>query len=276
MGMIKTFSHILKRTQPELKELVKAYLNRNGYSIVEGDGFLYGKGDIPILLVAHLDTVHEKLPSDIYYDKNKDTIWAKEGIGGDDRCGVYIILSILASGYKPYVVFTEDEEIGCVGARKFVDTIVPPNIKFIVEIDRRGHEDCVFYDCDNKEFHKYIQKFGFKKNFGSYSDICVISDAWNIASVNLSSGYYFEHTNDEYICLSDVKRTAQRVAKILEDDINNKEYFDYQKRIYYYNSGHTNNIINKNKKLSEYYDEYYDEYGYIDANGKYHWYGEEM
>ena len=41
-----------------------------------------------------------------------------QGIGGDDRCGVWMILQILRTA-NCHVLFCEDEEVGCVGAKKF-------------------------------------------------------------------------------------------------------------------------------------------------------------
>ena len=60
--------------------------------------------------------------------------------------------------FKCSVLFTEDEEIGCVGAEKFAvsDYIVNNDINYIIEIDRRGTNDCVFYSCDNPDFEEFI------------------------------------------------------------------------------------------------------------------------
>lgn len=253
---LKVFKKILRKTQPELKQILEMYLKIKKYEPIVGDGFVYATGDIPILLVAHMDTVHLTIPYQIFFDPFQKVLWSPQGIGGDDRCGVFMILKLLEK-YKPYVLFTEDEEKGGVGAVKAVNQILKPDVKFIIEIDRRGSDDCVFYDCDNHKFQDYIESFGFETAIGTFSDICTLSDEWDIASVNLSSGYYNEHTKGEYINLKDMEKTLERVSKILEDE--DSEYYDYERYVYVYN--------NKNQ--------YEDDYGYIDENGHWHWWGED-
>lgn len=284
---ISKFKEILRKSQSELKILVKEYIEKIGYKTIIGDGFIYAKGEIPILLVAHMDTVHKIKPTKIYYDQDEKIMWSPQGIGGDDRCGVYIILKLL-SEFKPYILFTEDEEIGGIGAGKVVETLKKPNVKFIIEVDRRGNSDCVFYDCDNKDFHKHIESFGFKTAWGTYSDIVTLSNEWDIASVNLSSGYYNEHTTNEIINIEDMKITYERICDILENDKDNKVYFDYQKKVYVnkYGTEYTletkekNDKRNNQKNNSKWYNRkkdvvYEDEYGYTDSSGKYYWYDEE-
>lgn len=273
---LDTFKKILRCTQPELKETVQQFLTTKGFKPVVGDGFVYAKGEIPILLVAHLDTVHKQIPTDIYYDSEQDVMWSPQGIGGDDRCGVYIILKILEN-FKPYVLFTEDEEKGCIGATKTVSTIIQPDVKFIVEVDRRGSDDCVFYDCDNKDFQAYIETFGFKTAIGTYSDIVTLSDEWEIASVNLSSGYYREHTTNEIIKINELEETYNRLKDILLDDENNKISFDYQKKKYIPQAPYKPEKASKKKKKYRYGDgeEYEDGWGYIGKDGNYHFWEDE-
>lgn len=272
---IKTFKNLLGKTQSELKLKIEEFIKSIGYKPIIGDGFIYAKGEIPILLVAHMDTVHKVQPTQIYYDSEQKVMWSPQGIGGDDRCGVYTILKII-SEYTPHILFTEDEEIGGVGAKKTVEALKKPDVKFIIEIDRRGSDDCVFYDCGNKEFQEYIESFGFKSKWGTYSDICELSREWNIASVNLSAGYYNEHTTSETINIDDLESIYDRIVEILEDDINNKKYFDYQEIKYtpktYYPS--TQNKKTNNQKF--YKNDYYqDKYGYEDEYGIWHWWDDE-
>lgn len=226
---------ILKFTQEELKKYLKEILIENGYKnkIINSQQYLFGIGEIPILLVAHLDTVHRQAPQQIFYDKKQKVLWSPQGIGGDDRCGVLAILDIIEN-YKPYVLFTTDEEKGGIGASQFTEDILlnlKDTINFIIEIDRRGNNDAVFYDCGNKEFKDYILSFGFEEAFGTFTDISILSPAYDIASVNLSSGYYNEHTQQEFINMADLQSTIDKVKNILADKENHK-YYDYQEVVY--------------------------------------------
>lgn len=276
MVNVRTFKKILQRTQSELKEIVSNYLIKKDYKVTEGDGFVYGEGDIPILLVAHLDIVHQQPPQKIYFDAEELVMWSPTGIGGDDRCGVYALMRLISKDYKPHVLFLEDEEVGCKGAHKCVKALEKPNVKFMIEIDRRGSDDCVFYDCDNKDFKEYIESFGFKTAWGSYTDICVLSKNWDIASVNLSSGYFNEHTEKEFINLNYLVRTLKRVVNILEDT--DDRYFDYQPVVY--KSYPLSNYKQQNIYNTDELDDYpinldgcsYYKYGWYDKEHNWHWY----
>ena len=63
---------ILNKTQEDLMKYVICRLEENGYSenLHITNEYIYAKGDIPVLLVAHLDTVHKDLPN-IYFDRKK-------------------------------------------------------------------------------------------------------------------------------------------------------------------------------------------------------------
>lgn len=116
---MRDFINLCKLSQTDLKshladKLLEHFPVEN---ITSGDGYLYAEGTIPILLVAHLDTVHKELPRTILYDEESKIISSPEGIGGDDRSGVYILLEVLKE-HNCSVLFCEDEEAGAVGAEK--------------------------------------------------------------------------------------------------------------------------------------------------------------
>lgn len=211
---MKNFESICKMTQMEVKAYMKEYLTSKKYKVIDEDGFLYAKGDIPVLLVAHMDTVHKEQCKEI---KKVDGKWSSpQGIGGDDRCGVFIIMNIVKD-LNCSILLCEDEEIGTIGARKFSKTEYIKNlgVNYMVEFDRRGNNDAVFYSCDNKEFADFVTDFtGFKNVQGSWSDISVLMPEAKIAGVNLSSGYYAAHTTNEYVVYSEMMDTID-AAKVL-------------------------------------------------------------
>ena len=181
------------------------------------DNYVYAVGDIPIALVAHMDTVFPKPPKDIYYDREKNVMWSPTGLGADDRAGIFGIIKIINDGFRPSIIFCADEEKGALGAEKFVKDFVLPlsPINFIIELDRRGSNDCVFYDCANDDFITYIEQFGFLESFGSFSDISEICPGWGIAGVNLSIGYEDEHSISEILKVSAMLDTIKKVEHIL-------------------------------------------------------------
>lgn len=238
------FKTILSKTQNELKAFCFKELKKYYKHVDNRKKFIYCKGTLPVMLVAHLDTVHKTIPTQIFHDKEQNIMWSPQGIGGDDRCGIFSILTLLERGYRPHVLFTCDEEIGGIGATAFAGSKIPlKNIKYLIELDRRGHNDCVFYDCGNEDFLKYVETFGFEEEYGSFSDICSISPVYDVASVNLSIGYYNEHTSSEYINLTHMNETIDKVAKML-DDSKVAPAFDYQETVYNYPSYWNNTKAN--------------------------------
>ena len=247
------FKNLFTYTDVQLKEALHYDLMRRGYdpdNMYNTKDFLYAEGDAPYMLVAHLDTVHKQIPSIICYSQDGNYIMSPQGIGGDDRCGVYIILSLLRKlPYKPYILFTMGEEVGCVGAKAFVNFLceapdMVPELKFIVEYDRKGNNDCVFYQCDNKDFEKFVNGFGFKTAFGTSSDIRTIAPELGAAAVNLSSGYYNPHTEHEYVCVADMHKTIERSLQMLTAEC---EPFKYVAKIvptYQYNKNNGNRNTN--------------------------------
>lgn len=151
-----------------------------------------------MLLVAHLDTVHREVPTVLCQSQDGRYLMSPQGIGGDDRAGVYMILQVLHR-VRCHVLFCEDEEIGGHGARAFTKSGIAPAVRYMVELDRRGDNDAVFYGCGNREFHKFILGFGFTEDRGSFSGISILAPRFDIAAVNLSAGYYNAHQLHEMI-----------------------------------------------------------------------------
>ena len=204
------------------KQLRSRYKNN---TLVMKDKFILVKGDAPIMLVAHLDTVHKIPVKFICKSKNNNILMSPQGIGGDDRCGVYALVNCYKDAVKkPWLLFTCDEEIGGVGATAFADAHAIKqlprkldDLKLIIEIDRRGKNDAVYYDCDNPKFEDYITSKGFVTNYGSFSDISIIAPELGVAAVNLSSGYYNAHTCHEYINRKQINATIRKVNGIIQE-----------------------------------------------------------
>ena len=221
---MKKFVDICRMTQKEVKSYMEEYLTSRNYKVENKDGFLYAQGDVPVLLVAHMDTVHKQAPIQIV--ENDGKISSPQGIGGDDRCGIFIIMNIVKDLHCS-VVLCEDEEIGGVGARKFTKSpfISELDVNYIVEFDRAHENDAVFYSCDNKDFTDFVTDVtGFKVAQGSFSDISVIAPAAKIAAVNLSCGYYNAHTTGEYVVYDEMMETIQAAKALIETECEKFEY----------------------------------------------------
>ena len=197
-----------------------------GKKIIVTGKYILVCGKAPVMLLAQLDTVHKESVKTICASDDGNILMSPQGIGGDDRCGVYALIKAYREApVKPWLLFTCDEECGGKGADAFARDYAKGNlpnldhIKFLVEIDRRGSNDAVYYSLDNPEFEMFIEQYGFELDFGSYSDICDVAPAIGVAAVNLSSGYYQAHTQHEYINRRELEATISRVMDIIADSV---------------------------------------------------------
>lgn len=178
--------------------------------------FIPGTRQDRVLLVAHSDTVWDldpRFPATVAYE---DGIFFSQtdglGIGADDRAGCAILWALRNLGHS--LLITSGEEIGCIGSRWIVgnnpdifNTI--NNHQFLVQFDRRGSSDFKCYDIGTDQFRAYVQEVtGFSEpDRRSRTDIVVLSQ--RVCGVNLSVGYYHEHTPSEKLVFQEWSNTLK-------------------------------------------------------------------
>ena len=253
---MKTFEDICKMTQQEVKGYMHSYLVECGYSPTSEDGFLYAKGDVPVLLVAHMDTVHKEQCKEI--NNNNGKLSSPQGVGGDDRCGVFIIMNIVKELHCS-VLLCEDEEKGCIGAKKFVKTDYIKNlgVNYMIEFDRKGNNDAVFYHCGNEDFINFVEDAtNFKFANGSVSDISILMPEANLSAVNLSCGYYNAHTPNEHVIYDEMIDTIEAAKTLIKEKCDKP--FVYVRKTYTYPNTYTNFNNYHTNSYSTINDNYYD------------------
>lgn len=198
-----------------------------------GKDFIFVKGDkgTPFTIVAHVDTLPRKRVELI---QRGNIITNRHGLlGADDRAGVYAALQIYKqAAIKPHLLFTDKEESGGLGAKEVVKYLhKPEGTRLLIELDRQSCNEYVTYQPQKEQVHNYIKKFGFVEGWGSYSDIADIAPAWQCASVNLSVGYYDQHSKDERLHIDETQLTINRVLQMIQDPIT-KDYPPTPPRFY--------------------------------------------
>lgn len=171
--------------------------------------YITGTRKDKVLLIAHADTVSKNYQKQNLIIENNIIKNTNGIIGADDRSGCAILWLLKDLGHS--ILITNGEEKGCKGSRYLMDRHY--NIfedlnqhQFMVEFDSRGSTDFKTYFVGSNDFDKYINKsIGYKKVNGKYTDICVLCET--ICGVNLSVGYYNEHTNKEYLNLDEWQNT---------------------------------------------------------------------
>lgn len=267
----KDFIKICKMSSEELYNFMLQELKKHYKRVYKSSKktWLYAPSEKEnIILTAHIDTVHTQRIKTVkeYKYKNNTYITSDAGIGGDDRCGVYMILQLLENGYKPGIILCDKEESGGIGSSDFIKTInakknkkIKDRLKktqFMIELDRMNSSDAVYYSCDNRDFIDYIEdEIGYKEAFGSFSDIENMMKPLGVAGVNLSCGYYNQHTTEEYVIFEEMMKTIEAVEKLLHSD-KSFEYIEYKYSDawfdYYYDD--------KYSRYSDYYSNYYSDY----------------
>lgn len=225
----------------KLKKYLIKYLKTIDYKPCIREDYIFAEGDIPVCLIAHIDTVFDGLP--LYYleegtkeswkwlyDQKRNILWKAYGAGFDDRAGIYSILKVLGANYRPHIIFTDNEEIGGLGAQQLIADFpqCPFNsCNFLIQLDRRGLKDAVFYQCRNKKFMRYITSFDFEVSVGTFTDISFIAPTWNVGAVNLSCGYVDEHSESERLYCDICDATIEKVKMILDDNKEKQHKFTY-------------------------------------------------
>lgn len=207
---MKTLLELLEMPEAEVAKEAVDILTKLGYIVVYvEDSYVFGhhptSAESKLMLVSHMDTVRdEKQKMDLF--KVHHIIRNRTGIlGGDDRCGVYVNMNLINKlDIKPYVLFTHGEECGGKGVKKFcADKVLDDfinNVHLFVEYDRKGLNDMVVYhEPENIRQLDPFLALGYEKSFGSYSDVATLSAEYQVAHVNLSVGYFNQHTINEHI-----------------------------------------------------------------------------
>ena len=263
------FTTIAKMSQKTLLKSLAKFLTKyyDEKKIIITKNYILCKGESPVMLVAHLDTVFKTPPENIFYDQKQHVMWSPQGLGADDRAGVFAIMKIIQQGFRPHICFTTEEEKGGIGASILVkeNPKAPFDIKYIIQLDRQGVSDCVFYYCANNDFEEYVEKFNFVTDWGTFSDISIICPAWGIAGVNLSVGYLNEHSKIETLHTDALYTTIRKVGDMIFDScVNDVPFFEYVELAYDRYWKQIGKIYGWDNYLYD-YDYYDDPCGYMDC-----------
>jgi len=203
------------------------------------------------MFIAHTDTVHnmidkiivkeEKLPrpntfgktfdkSEVDCLKAYDEDGNPTGIGGDDKCGIFICLELLKQLDKVKIGLFVSEETGCHGSSKCDENFLK-DVGYITQYDAPGNhlisEICSgvrLFDRDSEFFTKTLKVI--EESFGNemlvqshpYTDISQLKKKSDVSCINMSCGYYNMHSNQEFISIDDVKNSidaGKNMVKVL-------------------------------------------------------------
>ena len=217
-------------------------------------------------VVAHMDTIHNFTSARELVIKN-NIITAKYiksgiqcGLNADDCNGILVALQLLETLPNLKVCFTTQEEIGGIGAYEAANNIeFFLNVRYLIQADRRGNKDLITHtngiDSASEKFvediQSLIEKYNYSENIGTFTDIGVLASKLLISGVNVSCGYYNEHTFREYCNINELNNCLNFIYEIITS-------LDNQETTY--------TIKAQKPYMSNYYSNYdYDNYTYDDS-----------
>jgi hypothetical protein len=208
-----------------------------------------GKSELYPCFCAHLDTVHtypngfkllrQNMDGRMYlFAANKDN--KSVGIGGDDKCGIFVCMYLLERLECVKIIFFSQEESGGIGSSN-IELSVFDNCQFLGGIDRwNGHDFVNKYSGQHtvskafkKRIHPILKKYGFIMASGLFTDAFnVIERDINISCFNLSCGYYSHHSANEYVDLNELYLSCL-VCEELSTSLSNQKYeYKYNNKFY--------------------------------------------
>lgn len=234
--------------EQEIRAFLKEHLESNDFECaIDQKGNLYatkGKpkdGQYYPCFVAHMDTVHHRVPVDILeyedYNTNRELKPAlkavsketghRYGLGADDKAGVFEAIEVAKTFDFFKLIFFVEEEYGCKGSEN-VDISFFEDVAYVVQFD--GPEQMVTQVCMDQVLFESASDFGSgvveslnevlieKHSYyvHPYTDVWKIKAKTDLCCVNLPAGYYRMHSKEEYVVLEDVENSIKLGKKLVE------------------------------------------------------------
>lgn len=220
-----------KRLREFIKDYVRTIPDTEYYQDKAGNLYVTkGTAETYPCIAAHLDQVQYIHSKDFTAIETRDIIFGYspknrrfEGLGADDKNGIWVALCCLKKYPKLKCVFFVQEETGCRGSSQaemkfFEDT------RFVIQCDRQGHSDLINNisgtELCSSAFTLDMDygKFGYSIQEGMLTDVLTLKEQeLAVSCVNVSCGYYKPHTDNEYTVKKDLLNCLKFVGHIIEN-----------------------------------------------------------
>jgi di/tripeptidase len=237
-----------------VREFIENFAKDNGieYYIDEKGNIYLTKGELSEgeyypCVVSHMDTVHRghkelvdsrthlNIVESVYERAEDDTysvLIAKHphtdkqtGIGGDDKCGVYVCLEMLLRFDTIKAAFFVEEEIGMRGSKEADDAFFE-NVGYAIQFDAPSDnwisEVCSGVKLFDSEFKERIKgvlsESGYTKfSRDPFTDVNQLAQKYEFNCLNLGCGYYRQHSDSEYVVIDEVANSVIAGEKLITD-----------------------------------------------------------
>ena len=214
------------------------------------------EGEFYPCVTAHMDTVQDKakpyalagaeLPLRTRRVKSTTTDECRheiyidgQGIGADDKLGVYISLQLISKFDKIKAAFFVEEEIGMLGSKELEKDFFN-DVAYVIGWDSpdltRAAWKCSGTQLFTADFYKnhlreVVKRWGFEdKDFHSepFTDVIQIRDKTGVMCMNFGNGGYNAHMSNEFLVIEHVDHATGMGEDIIKS-IGNKEQFKFTK-----------------------------------------------
>ena len=227
--------HSMSGQETPMRKFIKSYVKGLPGDIVctQKDGNIYitkGEAESYPCLVAHLDQVQKLHSADFRTIEIDGNLYGfsqenerLEGLGADDKNGIWIALKCLEKFPALKIAFFKEEEIGCGGSSK-------ANLKFFedcrycIQADRKNGGDLIteigWMKIASEKFVQDItpiaEKYDYKETSGLMTDVeTLVERGVGIACINMSCGYHSPHTDNEHTNIAELYNSLAFVCEVL-------------------------------------------------------------
>jgi len=202
---------------------------------------LVSEGEYYPCVIAHMDTVHSDQLSLIRDKQNINIdesirngktmltghhpIYNKiTGIGGDNKCGIFIALNLLLTTTTIKVAFFVEEEIGMKGS-SVCDESFFKDVGYAMQFDAPTNnwfsKTCtgikLWTDEMFEDVKPILEKYGIDNiSTDPFTDVVQMRKKFDFCCMVLCSGYYQQHTKYEYVIKEDVINSIKMGGEIIE------------------------------------------------------------
>ena len=228
-GVLEDFLSFPLESSVEILERFASLPNAIYHNDSQKCNFVYVPGNRQdrALLIAHCDTVWDK--EYFNYGEINQTVKCESGsysgvkenfgIGADDRAGCAMLWLLKDSGHS--LLITDGEESGRIGAfhikEKYPEIFEELNQhSYMVQLDRRNSRDYKCYRIPvTDEFKSFIEAETQFVDAGVTAFTDIVTLCYKICGVNLSVGYYNEHSSSEILVFDEWYHTLDTIDSML-------------------------------------------------------------
>jgi putative aminopeptidase FrvX len=205
---------------------------------MDGWGNLYikkGEGDGYPTLACHLDQV-QIIHSEDFEVRQEDGMlygWSeanqqREGLGADDKNGIYICLRCLEECPQLKAFMAVGEEKGCIGSSR-ADMSFFSDSLYVLEPDCKGgqevHTNLKGIPCASPDFEQILLEANAQLSIvncqfvitpGKTSDIFALTlNGIGVSCANIPAGYHNPHKDDEFTVIAELEHTLSFIRHFI-------------------------------------------------------------